>query len=57
MLRDKTRGRGPVLDAELWINVLEMFAYGSRADVEDFRDLSVRFSLRNPKQDLLFTRR
>jgi len=54
--RDEAGRGGPIFDAELGINVLEMFANRARADGEDLRDLSVRFSASNPKQDLLFAR-
>jgi hypothetical protein len=43
---DKTCGRRPVLNTELWINVLEMFADGRGADPENRADLGIGFPAR-----------
>jgi hypothetical protein len=38
---DKTRRRGPVLDPEFWINVLEMFAHRRRRDFKNGCDVAI----------------
>ena len=50
-------GGSPVFDAELWINVLEMFAYRGSADPKDLTNLRVRFSAGEPVKDLNLARR
>jgi hypothetical protein len=49
-------GGGAVFDAELWINVLEMFAHRGGTNFQDLSNLPIRFTLRDPKQDLFFAR-
>lgn len=50
-------GGRAVLDSELLINALEMFAHCARRNPEDFGHLSVRFSGREPVQDFIFSDR
>jgi hypothetical protein len=41
----KKTGRGsPILDPELWINVLQVFAHGGGADSENYTDLGIRLA-------------
>jgi hypothetical protein len=44
---------GAVLDSELRINALEVFAHSAWRNAEDFADLGIRFSGRQPMQDIV----
>ena len=50
--RCKTGRRRPVLDAELWINVFEMFSDRCHRYSEDCCNLTVRLAATDPKQHL-----
>ncbi len=47
----------PVIDPELWKNILEMFVNRARTGLENFGDLLAGFAVRNPIQHLALARR
>jgi hypothetical protein len=52
-----TASGSPVIDAELWKNILEMFVNGARTGLENFGDLLTGFAVRNPIQHFALARR
>jgi hypothetical protein len=51
----ETRCRSAVLDAELGINVLEMFADSRRLNVQNGCDFAVRFGAAEPEQHFILS--
>jgi hypothetical protein len=52
----ETRRGGAVFDAELGINVLEMFADRRRLNTQDGGNFAVRFGAAEPEQHFIFSR-
>ena len=55
-VRRNRRRCGPVLDAELGVDLLQMLVDGARAQPQDLRDVAIGLALAKPSQYLALAR-